>query len=571
MNRPDFHNGFSDARHVTTIPIDYQRRDYPVARTTRYAEDPEWELPHRRPPVATAINYHKIQHNTQTHGGPGNHPSQNPHSIPAGATYSPHTNITTLHVHGGTYHPPQQVPLGGMSFYSPSHSHSQSYHTTQPVRAHQSVPRYPPEYRCTEEEWKNNDYTGIQEVTKQDVCIFLMNKVCLCVEAESGFQVTTQELLELIFDDDQDIALPHQARDIFTLWMSSPLLELQLSPQQHPFRIRNLWPSLLEKYTAAYKIKDEPVLSFQRNVFFDKREEIRISDMKVLELLYEEAKWNILDGRYPCEPDDCDVLGGIQARLELGPYDSEKHSPEFFKTRVRDFLPVRACNAGWSWLHFSSKNGPEHRLFKQYSVISTSTTTYKLLRKYLEYCWALPYYGSAFFKAQIEKPAKGITALISHYDQPVMVAINREGVHVIDVRESIILLSLRYREMSWNYACPSKPENPNCLPCLFVQFKIQFQNPQEFKVLQIFSRQAELMDKLISAFVDELKQRPSWDDDEVDFAGPSSSQDDFGLPITPQKISSDSYISENIKKLSLATFNEDGECTSCSGSWAFTK
>ncbi|XP_022257082.1 uncharacterized protein LOC111089238 [Limulus polyphemus] len=169
MNRPDFHNGFSDARHVTTIPIDYQRRDYPVARTTRYAEDPEWELPHRRPPVATGINYHKIQHNTQPHGAPGHHPPQNPHSIPVGATYSPQTNITTLHVHGGTYHPPQQVPLGGMSFYSPSHSHSPNYHSTQPqtVRAHQSVPRYPPEQRRTEDEWKNNDYTGIQEVTSK--------------------------------------------------------------------------------------------------------------------------------------------------------------------------------------------------------------------------------------------------------------------------------------------------------------------------------------------------------------------------------------------------------------------
>ena len=33
---------------------------------------------------------------------------------------------------------------------------------------------------------------------------------------------------------------------------------------------------------------------------------------EVLELLYEEAKFNILTGRYPCEISDYIMLGGIQ-------------------------------------------------------------------------------------------------------------------------------------------------------------------------------------------------------------------------------------------------------------------
>ena len=55
-------------------------------------------------------------------------------------------------------------------------------------------------------------------------------------------------------------------------------------------------------------------------------------DHKILELLYEEAKYNILTGRYPCEISDYIMLGGIQARLELGPYDMTVHTPSYFRT-----------------------------------------------------------------------------------------------------------------------------------------------------------------------------------------------------------------------------------------------
>lgn len=53
--------------------------------------------------------------------------------------------------------------------------------------------------------------------------------------------------------------------------------------------------------------------------------------MKILELLYEEAKYNVLKGRYPFEIQDCDVLAGIQARLELGPFNPQIHTAEFFR------------------------------------------------------------------------------------------------------------------------------------------------------------------------------------------------------------------------------------------------
>lgn len=59
--------------------------------------------------------------------------------------------------------------------------------------------------------------------------------------------------------------------------------------------------------------------------------------MKILELLYEEAKWNILEGRYVCRNEDCEMLAGIQAKLELESYDRDIHTPDFFKYLAFNF------------------------------------------------------------------------------------------------------------------------------------------------------------------------------------------------------------------------------------------
>lgn len=50
-----------------------------------------------------------------------------------------------------------------------------------------------------------------------------------------------------------------------------------------------------------------------------------------MELLYEEAKHYVLNGRYIMEPVHSLMLGGIQARIELGPYNPHTHTIGFFR------------------------------------------------------------------------------------------------------------------------------------------------------------------------------------------------------------------------------------------------
>lgn len=59
--------------------------------------------------------------------------------------------------------------------------------------------------------------------------------------------------------------------------------------------------------------------------------EKNIRDHRIVELLYEEAKHCVLTGRYIMEPVHSLMLGGIQARIELGPYNSLTHTVGFFR------------------------------------------------------------------------------------------------------------------------------------------------------------------------------------------------------------------------------------------------
>ena len=61
--------------------------------------------------------------------------------------------------------------------------------------------------------------------------------------------------------------------------------ELQLKPTHVPFKLACYWEELLEKYTNADAQdieRDEPVLMFQRNVFFSRSKEKQVGTKQCL-------------------------------------------------------------------------------------------------------------------------------------------------------------------------------------------------------------------------------------------------------------------------------------------------
>lgn len=107
-----------------------------------------------------------------------------------------------------------------------------------------------------------------------------MSRVAVHMEIEGTTQCPAQVVLAAALGcEELGIMNKLLAQNIFALWMTSSLLELQLKPQHRPFSVRVSWPKLINKFcnvNALQKKYDEPMIQLRRNVFVSKREEEKI-------------------------------------------------------------------------------------------------------------------------------------------------------------------------------------------------------------------------------------------------------------------------------------------------------
>nr|XP_049704886.1 FERM domain-containing protein 8 [Helicoverpa armigera] len=408
-------------------------------------------------------------------------------------------------------------------------------------------------------------------------CIYLMSRTAVMMEMSSEevpSHVTAARFLNaLLATEELGLSQPSTrslAANVFALWMCSPLLEIQLKPHHCPWRFWANWQKLVHRYghgSESRLNRDQPVLRLQRNVFFPKHLEEGIKDSRIQELLYEEARHNVVTGRYPLESAQAVMLGGLQARIQLGPYDPHRHTARFFRAQQDKYLPKHARSGRWAALLPAGRKGsPEARLLEQ-AQRPPAAPPRKLRHKYLAHTRTLPTYGAAFFQGQIEQPVRSLTSLLTHEDIPVLVAVNSNGVYVIDDTESTVLLGLLYEELSWDFGIPSD-DNEDCLPCLFLQFMVVENGLRVSKILQVFSKQAMMMDTLIEHFAGEYRKRlgqetPS-DHANYDYHSDSGS---ISLPPLSRPDSPQRRLANKLSRLALATHDGRGNLLGGAGDW----
>ncbi|XP_033216736.1 FERM domain-containing protein 8 isoform X2 [Belonocnema kinseyi] len=441
------------------------------------------------------------------------------------------------------------------------------------TRRIQPVRRFPNDYK-SEGQSPPNTMPGPQSQVNVSrstisIAIYLMSEVVLTMEVEK--QVTVQQCMNIV-QSDAELALartpPIIGQPVFALWLCSSQLEVQLKPSHRPLQLAAKWSRLVKKYGFQTGADDgEPVLYFRRNVFLTRHEEELIKEPKVLELLYAEARHNVLEGRYPCEGQARYAsLGALQARIELGPYNSQTHTLAFFRKHRGRFLPHHynspnfLLGLGFGLGLVGGKGAPEARLLEQYKRIPShtgmNTNSRKLIRKYLEFCWGLPSYGAAFFQGQIERPVRGLASWITNRDLAVLIAINTTGVYIVDDAQCSLMLGLKYSELSWEMAKPSDEGNPDCLPCLFLQFPVRENGTRVYKILQVFSKQAIMMDTLISGFAEESRKM-------------ESNSENLNRVQNGSVVPNVGSFTNKLSKFALATFDDEGRCIGQMGSWSF--
>lgn len=131
------------------------------------------------------------------------------------------------------------------------------------------------------------------------IAVYLMTGVFLTMEVEQN--TTAQQIFTLV-QSEAELGLSRfslaTTTPVFALWMCSSQVEVQLRLTHKPVELAAKWNYLVNKYSSYAEDPDdeEPLLYFRRNIFLSKAEEEQIKDTKVLELLYAEAKYNVLQG-----------------------------------------------------------------------------------------------------------------------------------------------------------------------------------------------------------------------------------------------------------------------------------
>ncbi|XP_053210693.1 FERM domain-containing protein 8-like [Panonychus citri] len=399
-----------------------------------------------------------------------------------------------------------------------------------------------------------------------ELCVFLMNRIGICVSASEA--ATTQELVNKVIDtwftprstttgtikspinqhsssitnilpktnssDRVTNRYPTKGQDdlikFFTLWITSPTLELQLKPLHRPIKVLKHWESLSSKYGYTKEsyfdhgsgngaincssVNCEPIVSFQRNIFTQKRDEMKTTDPDVLQLLYEEAKVNVLDGRYPV--DTFEQLAAIQTAIEIGPFNPKLHTSKYLKSIITQLFgsnhrPV-ITSTKWSTINsitstFTQSSSLESKIINYYRRLGPIINKTQLYRNYLQLCWPLPYYGSAYFHGLIERSSKKLIALISNRLVQVWIAINPIGVHIIDEKHSRLIITLDFSKFKWELSLAANEQSTNHhrnqsieLPSIFFYFWSR--NDYKKNIIKVISPQAYLINTLLNAFND---------------------------------------------------------------------
>ncbi|XP_065320000.1 FERM domain-containing protein 8-like isoform X1 [Gordionus sp. m RMFG-2023] len=317
--------------------------------------------------------------------------------------------------------------------------------------------------------------------------------------------------------------------ELFTLWLISPLLEIQLKPYHIPLTIRSNWEYLLKKYTnnisQELSILDEPNLIFKRNIYNEFTIEKDIVDINVLRLLYEDTIDSFSKLFYKIDHDLIIKITSTIISIQL--YNKNilaENNDNVHLTKMK-FWKVIPANL-WNYIEFNFipkrkwKNifatPADSNIMKE--IIFEAQKNYKrehdppniidLYKEFLFLCHSLPSYASVSFDGFIQ--TNFLNELNKDKLYHILVTINIQCLTVIDITRNEILLSLNYDDFSWDLCEMDKPYLiDKKMPSILLQVNNEVtptfcrlnETFCQTKIFVLYSKQAPLMDALIESVV----------------------------------------------------------------------
>ncbi|CAJ1048983.1 talin-2a isoform X1 [Xyrichtys novacula] len=151
-----------------------------------------------------------------------------------------------------------------------------------------------------------------------------------------------------------------------------------------------------------------------RRKFFYSDQNVDSRDPVQLNLLYVQARDDILNGSHPVSFDKAGEFGGIQAQIQFGPHMEMKHKPGFLD--LKEFLPKE----------YIKQRGSEKKVFQEHKNCGEMTEIEAKV-KYVKLARSLRTYGVSFFL--VKEKMKSKNKLV-----PRLLGITKESVMRVDER-----------------------------------------------------------------------------------------------------------------------------------------
>ncbi|XP_039982787.1 talin-2a [Xiphias gladius] len=157
---------------------------------------------------------------------------------------------------------------------------------------------------------------------------------------------------------------------------------------------------------------DENETLLLRRKFFYSDQNVDSRDPVQLNLLYVQARDDILNGSHPVSFDKACEFGGIQAQIQFGPHIDHKHKPGFLD--LKEFLPKE----------YIKQRGAEKKIFQEHKNCGEMTEIEAKV-KYVKLARSLRTYGVSFFL--VKEKMKSKNKLV-----PRLLGITKESVMRVD-------------------------------------------------------------------------------------------------------------------------------------------
>ncbi|XP_005090570.1 krev interaction trapped protein 1 [Aplysia californica] len=269
--------------------------------------------------------------------------------------------------------------------------------------------------------------------------VFLMDNSSKSLQLSSGYKTTVQQLNEQMM---KEFNLPMKYSDIFTLWICSKSLELQLKLEHEVVKELQQWHtrSVNMLTEARNPSEEEPSLKWRRNVKVSVDKEKQVQHPKALDLLFHEAYYNYINGLYPCKDRDIVTFASIIFAIQHHGTGSVKSVLSTLNMgQLKEMIPAASLrnNQLSHWIK---------QISKEYNNVK-DIPQQQLKSHFLSICQRLMVYGSAFFTGNITSHQRKS----SIPSAPCFVGVNDLGIHIINIQTKQMVESLEYGEIVWKH------------------------------------------------------------------------------------------------------------------------